>query len=199
MNHLDPEMKKSAWTAEENNLIRDMFSEFGTKWSLYMPFLPGRSDNNIKNRYHTISRNNFSACSDVPIRHLIISNKRAKPSNGFSIEDTDADSNISGDTSGDTKYGRLEKLLAARLVMDLEIVLLEKQLSLHEDSSLASSPSVAFQSQRVQGQPEVPVGECFENDFDFVSDWSHDADDAQGEQQTHNVPADAEMEAEMNI
>jgi len=193
MNHLDPEMKKSAWTAEENNIIRDMFPEFGTKWSSYMPFLPGRSDNNIKNRYHTISRNNFSACSDVPIRHLAISNKRAKPSNGLSTEEADADTNISGDTSGDTKYGRLEKLLAARIVMDLEILILEKELS-----ALVSSPSVAIHSQRVQDQPEVPVGECFDNDFDFVSDWTPDADAAQVEQQqTHNAPANAEVDAQM--
>ena len=176
INHLDPEMKKSAWTTQENDVIRDMFPEFGTKWSSYMPFLPGRSYNNIKNRYHTISRNKFSVCTDVPFHHLVTSNnKRAKSLHRCSSEDTDVDSFITGDSSEDTHFQRLEKLLAARIVMDLEILLLEKSITAEEEALQTSSPFFALHSPTAQGAAEMPVSES-ENDCDFMSDWTHDPD-----------------------
>jgi hypothetical protein len=60
VNQLDPLVKKSMWTLEEDAAIKSMHYQFGKKWSKFMEKLPGRSDNAIKNRYHIISRNDYS-------------------------------------------------------------------------------------------------------------------------------------------
>ncbi|KAL1521317.1 hypothetical protein AB1Y20_020984 [Prymnesium parvum] len=55
-NHLAPEVRKGAWTAEEDRLIMNSVRELGTKWSSIVKLLPGRSDNAIKNRYYSAIR-----------------------------------------------------------------------------------------------------------------------------------------------
>ena len=48
------------WTHEEDAMIKRMHKSLGDKWSKFMAYLPGRSDNAIRTRYQIISRNNFS-------------------------------------------------------------------------------------------------------------------------------------------
>ena len=55
-NHLAPEVKKGAWSAEEDRLIMRLVRDMGTKWSAIVKLLPGRSDNAIKNRYYSAIR-----------------------------------------------------------------------------------------------------------------------------------------------
>jgi hypothetical protein len=69
MNHLDPTIKKSAWTEEEDHIVRTLHNRYGKKWSKFMEKLPGRSDNAIKNRYHIISRKGFKE-STPPLQSL---------------------------------------------------------------------------------------------------------------------------------
>ena len=52
VNHLDPSLKKSKWTKEEDNILFENQRKLGNKWSEIRKLLPGRSDNSIKNRYH---------------------------------------------------------------------------------------------------------------------------------------------------
>lgn len=59
VNQLDPSIKKSMWTHEEDVILKKMHRQVGTKWSKIMAYLPGRSDNAIKNRFHIISRENY--------------------------------------------------------------------------------------------------------------------------------------------
>ncbi len=51
-NHLDPTLKKGKWTAEEDAIITANFQLIGKKWSTIARLLPGRSDNDVKNRFN---------------------------------------------------------------------------------------------------------------------------------------------------
>ena len=51
--HLNPEVVKMKWTQEEDMLIVCLFKKYQTRWSEIAKHVPGRSDNQIKNRYNS--------------------------------------------------------------------------------------------------------------------------------------------------
>ncbi|KAK4285278.1 hypothetical protein QN277_002003 [Acacia crassicarpa] len=52
-NHLRPNLKKGAFTAEEEWLIAELHAKIGNKWARMAAHLPGRTDNEIKNYWNT--------------------------------------------------------------------------------------------------------------------------------------------------
>ncbi|CAK9142143.1 unnamed protein product [Ilex paraguariensis] len=52
-NHLRPNLKKGAFTPEEERLIVELHAKMGNKWARMAAHLPGRTDNEIKNYWNT--------------------------------------------------------------------------------------------------------------------------------------------------
>ncbi|XP_020551551.1 transcription factor GAMYB isoform X1 [Sesamum indicum] len=52
-NHLRPDLKKGAFTSEEERLIIELHANMGNKWARMAAHLPGRTDNEIKNYWNT--------------------------------------------------------------------------------------------------------------------------------------------------
>ncbi|KAI9115635.1 hypothetical protein K1719_013304 [Acacia pycnantha] len=52
-NHLRPNLKKGAFSPEEEKVILELHAQFGNKWARMATLLPGRTDNEIKNYWNT--------------------------------------------------------------------------------------------------------------------------------------------------
>ncbi|VEU35221.1 unnamed protein product [Pseudo-nitzschia multistriata] len=91
LNHLGPHLKRTAWTALEDTMIFRMYASHGSKWSQMVKYLPGRTDNGIKNRYHHLRRRFQKRMKSVPNSHeLKVLMKRIEQSPSYQSLSMDA-------------------------------------------------------------------------------------------------------------
>eukprot|EP00607_Mallomonas_marina_P008046 CAMPEP_0182417800 /NCGR_PEP_ID=MMETSP1167-20130531/2233_1 /TAXON_ID=2988 /ORGANISM="Mallomonas Sp, Strain CCMP3275" /LENGTH=598 /DNA_ID=CAMNT_0024591573 /DNA_START=213 /DNA_END=2009 /DNA_ORIENTATION=+ len=67
-NHLNPSISKMPWTEEEDRLIVDCHQKYGNKWAVIATFLPGRTDNAIKNRWNSTLQRLLKQSGDGTLR-----------------------------------------------------------------------------------------------------------------------------------
>ena len=54
--YLSPGIKNQPWTVEEDNLLKQKYSEFGPKWTTIAKFFDARTDVNVKNRWTILNQ-----------------------------------------------------------------------------------------------------------------------------------------------
>lgn len=56
LNHLTPKLRVEEWSAQEDVTLCKLYQIMGSKWAVMAKIIKGRTDNNIKNRFHHIRR-----------------------------------------------------------------------------------------------------------------------------------------------
>ncbi|TMW85832.1 hypothetical protein EJD97_022419 [Solanum chilense] len=87
MNHLRPNVKRGNYTKEEDEIILNLHAQLGNKWSMIAAHLPERSDNEIKNHWHTTLKKRAATTTN---KNNIESNTRRKIT---SVENKNASAN----------------------------------------------------------------------------------------------------------
>ncbi|MED6204986.1 hypothetical protein PIB30_013982 [Stylosanthes scabra] len=59
LNYLRPNIKRGNYSQQEEDTIITLHQKFGNRWSLIAANLPGRTDNEIKNHWHTALKKRF--------------------------------------------------------------------------------------------------------------------------------------------
>ncbi|CAI5477763.1 unnamed protein product [Closterium sp. Yama58-4] len=76
-NYLRPDLKRGAFSAEEEGLIVRLHKEMGNRWAKIALELPGRTDNDIKNHWNTRIKKKLRESGIDPETHLPLATRLA--------------------------------------------------------------------------------------------------------------------------
>lgn len=134
INYLRPDLKRGAFSQEEESLIIELHAVLGNKWSQIAAQLPGRTDNEIKNLWNS--------CLKKKLRQRGIDPNTHKPlSEVEDIEEERAKSSTNNCSNGSTNKNATDKLLVSTTATTITATTTTKATG-DPNKSIGSLPSL---------------------------------------------------------
>ncbi|KAK4260457.1 hypothetical protein QN277_003564 [Acacia crassicarpa] len=96
-NYLRPDLKRGLLSDAEENLVIDLHSRLGNRWSMIAAKLPGRTDNEIKNHWNTHIKKKLLKMGIDPVTHKPLKKEEAASQDNSSsaeyLSQSDSDHN----------------------------------------------------------------------------------------------------------
>ncbi|XXG78850.1 hypothetical protein AAC387_Pa09g0025 [Persea americana] len=106
INYLRPDLKRGTFSQEEENLIIELHTVLGNRWSQIAAQLPGRTDNEIKNLWNSCIKKKLRQSGIDPNTHKLLS------------EVEDGEDNPHSNTDRECKSSELKLLTATTMTED---------------------------------------------------------------------------------
>ncbi|KAM7527299.1 hypothetical protein LguiB_030709 [Lonicera macranthoides] len=97
-NYLRPDIKRGNFTKEEEDTIINLHATLGNRWSTIAAKLPGRTDNEIKNVWHTHLKKKIQTTTNLATKHTSSSDSSTTTSSKFEEQENEQDPNFTTQT-----------------------------------------------------------------------------------------------------
>jgi hypothetical protein len=106
-NYVNPVLFNGEWTESEDRMLCSKHEELGPRWVVIARFFPGRSKNNVRNRYLQLQRREHNT---LPVKTAADDHRRndAKGNDPFAFLDVVRDEGVKWKSSGIDENGRTE-------------------------------------------------------------------------------------------